>query len=119
MERQSTEFKGPAHSVTSNTYLPVVIDEYSRFPFVFPCPNMHTTTIIKALDRLFSLNEMPCYIHSDRGASFMSKELRDYLVLKGVVTSKTTPYHPTDNAQVERFNGTIWKMIQSSVRSRN
>ena len=29
---------------------------------------------------------------------------------------KITPYHPTGNAQVEWFNGTIWKMIQLSVR---
>ena len=78
---------------------------------------MHTTTIIKALESLFSLTDMPCYIDSDRGASFMSRELRDYLVQKGVVTSKTMPYHPTGNTQVEQFNGTIWKMIQLSVRS--
>ena len=111
MERLSIDFKRPVPSVTSNTYLLVVIDEYSRFPFVFPCPNMNTTMIIKALDRLFSLTGMSCYIHSDRGASFMSKELRDYLVQKGVATSKTTPYHPTDNAQVKQLYGTIWKMI--------
>ncbi len=49
----------------------------------------------------------------------MSKELRDYLVQKRVATSKTMPYHPTGNAQVERFNGTIWKIIQLSVRSQN
>ena len=47
----------------------------------------------------------------------MTKELKDYLVQKGVVTSKTTPYHPTGNTQVEQFNGTIWKMIQLSIRS--
>ena len=117
MERLSIDFKGPVPSVTSNTYLLVVIDEYLQFPFVFPCPNMHTTTIIKALDRLFSLTGMPSYIHSHRGTSFMPKELRDYLVQKGVATCKTTPNHPTGSAQVEQFNGTIWKMIQLSIRS--
>ena len=76
MERLSNDFKGPVPSVTSNTYLLIVIDKYLRFPFVFPYPNMHITTIIKALDRLFSLTGMPCYIHSDRSAPFMSKELR-------------------------------------------
>ena len=116
MERLSIDFKGPIPSVTSNTYLLIVIDEYSEF-FVFSCPNMPTNTIIKALDWLFSLTGMPCYIHSDRCAFFMSKELKDYLIQKGVATSKTTPYHPNSNAQTERFNGTIWKMIQLSIRS--
>ena len=83
------------------------------------CPNRHTTMIIKGLDRLFSLIGMPCSMHSDRGVSFMSKELRDYLVQKGVMISKTMPYHPTGNTQVEWFNGTIWKMIQLSVGARN
>ena len=101
MEKLSIGFKGPVPSVTSNTYL-LVVDKYSRFPFVFPCPNMYTTTIIKALDRLFSLTGMPCDIHTDRGMSFMSKELRDYHVQKGVETSNTTSYHPAGNAQVER-----------------
>ena len=97
MERLSIDFEGPVPSVTSNTYLLVVIDKYLWFPFVFPCPNMHTTLIIKALDRLFSLTGMPCYIHLDRGASFMSKELRDYLVQKGIVISKAMPYYPASN----------------------
>ena len=62
---------------------------------------------------------MPCYIHSDRGASFMSKELRNYLVQKGVMTSKTMPHHPNSNPQVEWFNGTTWKIIKLYVRSWN
>ena len=72
MEKLSIDFKGPITSVTRNTYLIVVI-EYSWFPFVFPCPNMHTTMIIKALDRLFSLTCMPSYIDSNRGAYFIQK----------------------------------------------
>ena len=45
--------------------------------------------------------------------------MRDYFIEKRVVTNKTKPYQPTSNAQVEWFNGTLWKMIQLSVRSRN
>ena len=118
IERLSINFEEPVPSVRSNTYLLVVIDKYSRFPFVFPCPNMHPT-IKKSLDRLLSLNGVPCDIHSDRSASFRSKKLKNYLVQEGISTSKTTPYRPTGNAQVEQFNGTIWKMIQLSVISRN
>ena len=90
MERLSIDFKWFLPSVTSNTYLLIVIDEYSEFTFVFPYPNMHTTMIIKALDRLFCLTETPCYIHSDRGVSFILKELKDYFVQNQVMTSKTT-----------------------------
>ena len=62
----------------------MVVDEYSRFPFVFPCPDVFTNTVIKCLTSLFSLVGIPAYLHSDRGASFMSRELREFLSSKGV-----------------------------------
>ncbi|XP_068229407.1 uncharacterized protein [Palaemon carinicauda] len=99
MERLSIDFKGPLPSTTSNKYILTVVDEYSRFPFVFPCPNMHSKTVIKCLESIFILCGMPSFIHSDQGASFMSQELKLYLSQKGVATSRTTPYHPMGNDQ--------------------
>ncbi|XP_068235600.1 uncharacterized protein [Palaemon carinicauda] len=118
MERLSIDFKGPLPSTTSNKYILTVVDEYSRFPFVFPCPNMHSKTVIKCLESIFILCGMPSFIHSDQGASFMSQELKLYLSQKGVATSRTTPYHPMGNGQVERYNGIIWKSICLVLESR-
>ena len=70
IERLSIDFKEAIPSVTSNMYLLVVIDKYLWFLFGLPYPNLHTTMIIKALDRLFSLTGMLC---SDRGASNIKK----------------------------------------------
>ena len=95
-----------------------IVDEYSRFPFVFPCRDLSTECVIKALTSLFTVYGMPAFIHSDRGASFMSRELREFLTSKGVSTSRTTPYNPTGNGQVERYNGVIWKGISLSVKSK-
>ena len=36
-----------------------------------------------------------------------------------VATSRTTPYHPTENAQCERFNQTIWKTVRLLLKDRN
>ncbi len=68
------DFKGPLKSNNQNTYFLNVMDEYSRFPFVFPCKDVSTTTVIKCRCQLFSLFGMPAYIHSDRGwvKSFVS-----------------------------------------------
>ncbi|XP_068211794.1 uncharacterized protein [Palaemon carinicauda] len=118
MERLSIDFKGPLPSTTSNKYILTVVDEYSCFPFVFPCPNMHSKTVIKCLESIFILCGMPSFIHSDQGASFMSQELKLYLSQKGVATSRTTPYHPMGNGQVERYNGIIWKSICLVLESR-
>lgn len=61
----------------------------------------------------------PQYIHSDRGTSFLSNELRNFLVPLGIACSRTTPYNPQCNGQVERLNGTLWKTIQLLLRSKN
>ena len=57
------------------------------------------------------LFHVPNYVLSDRGFSFVSHELRPYLHSLGVATSTSSPYHPTGNAQVERYNGIIWKAV--------
>ena len=116
MERLSIDFKGPI-TQCQYPYLLTVVDEYSRFPFAFACPDMKTTTVIKCLENIFTFAGMPQYLHSDRGSSFMSSELKMYLTQKGIATSKTTPYHSTGNAQCERFNQTIWNSIALHLES--
>ena len=117
-ERLSIDFKGPLPSVSKNVYMLTIIDEYSRFPFVYPCKDMLTETVIKCLNDLFSLFGMPGYIHSDRGTSFMSADLKHHLHSKGIATSNTTKYNPAGNGQCERFNGIIWKAVRLSLHSK-
>lgn len=117
-ERLNMDFKGPLPSTDNKKYFLNIIDEYSRFPFVFPCPNMTAATIINCLSQLFSIFGMPAYVHSDRGASFMSKEVQDFLVSKGIGCSRTTAYNPQGNGQVERFNGSTWRTITAALKSR-
>ena len=118
-ERINIDFKGPLPTNNGNKYFLMVVDEYSRFPFVFPCPDVSTNTVIKCLTSLFSLVGMPAYVHSDRGASFMSRELREFLSSKGVASSRTTSYNPEGNGQAERCNGVIWKAFTMSLKSKN
>ena len=118
-ERISIDFKGPLPSVSDNKYMLTIIDEFSRFPFVYPCKDMLTDTVIRCLNDLFSVFGMPGYVHSDKGSSFMSQELKLYLHNKGIATSNTTAYNPTGNGQCERYNGVIWKSIRLALYSKN
>ena len=95
-----------------------MIDEYSRFPWAFPCADMTASTVIKCLVELFSIFGLPQFIHSDRGSQFMSEELKTFLHGKGIATSRSTPYNPRGNGQVERLNNTIWKATTLSLKSK-
>ena len=117
--RININFKGPLPRNNGNKYFLMVGDEYSRFPFVFPCPDVSTNTVLKCLRSLFSLVGMPAYVHSDRGASFMSRELCEFLSSRGVASSRTTSYNPEENGQAERCNGVIWKGVTKSLKSKN
>ena len=118
-ERLSMDFMGPKVSATRNKYILTIVDEYSRFPFMFPCPDMTAATVIRCLRSLFSMFGLPNAIHSDRGTNFMSQELKDYLTAHSIAQTRTTPYRPECNGQCERYNGVLWKSILLKLKSEN
>ena len=119
MERLSLDFKGPVRSVNSNTYLLIVIDEFSRFPFVFPCKNTLTTTVIQCRDRLFALCGTASFIHTYNASSFSSYEFKQYLLKRRIACSRSSIYHSSGNVQAEKTMGTVWKAIQLALKTCN
>ncbi|KAG8278063.1 hypothetical protein J6590_108396 [Homalodisca vitripennis] len=117
-ERLNIDFKGPLPSSSRNRYMLNIVDEYSRFPFSYPCKEMTSSTVIECLENLFSVYGIPNYIHSDRGKPFLSDEIRTYLHQNGIATSLTSPYNPAGNGQIERYNGIIWKTVTLSLKSK-
>lgn len=116
-ERLSVDFIGPLPSSTRNRYILTVVDEYSRYPFAFPCSDMSAEIVAKHLFELFSMFGAPGSIHSDRGTQFESKALRQFLARNGVMKTRTTPYHPEGNAQCERVNGTILRTVNLALKN--
>jgi len=118
-ERLSIDFIGPLSSCQGHKYILTVVDEFTRYPFAFPCKDMTTDIVIKCLLDLFAVFGSPGSVHSDRGAQFESTRFRQFLLENGVVKSRTTPYHPQGNGQCERMNGSICKGIALALKSEN
>ena len=112
-ERLDIGFKGPLPSSKKNLYLLTIADEFSCFPFSFPCAK----TAIAHFNQLFALFGMPAYIHSDRGAAFMSNELTMFLRQRGVARSRKSVYNAPGNGQSERYNGILWTPVKRAIKS--
>ena len=105
MEQLNIDFKGPLPSVSKY-----------KFPFAIPCKDFNASTVNNGLCQIFSLFGVSAYIHSDKGSSFMSEDLKGYLHSKGIVTSRTTSHNPQGSGLVERYNGTIWKAVTLALK---
>ncbi|KFD64528.1 hypothetical protein M514_23375 [Trichuris suis] len=118
LQRLNLDFKGPLPGDPSCRYLLCAVDEYSRFPLVPSRADTSSTSVIKPMTELFCLCGTPAYVHTDRGAAFMSLELKRFFTDMGVACSRTTPYNPQGNGQAERYVGIIWKTITLALKSR-
>jgi len=49
----------------------------------------------------------------------MSAALKQYLLRRGIASSRSTPYHPQGNSQCERINQTVWRTVKLMLRDKN
>uniref|UniRef100_A0AAR2KZM2 Integrase catalytic domain-containing protein n=1 Tax=Pygocentrus nattereri TaxID=42514 RepID=A0AAR2KZM2_PYGNA len=92
----------------------VVTDHFSKMSHAFPCRNQSAKQVARRLwNDFFCVYGFPKRIHSDQGANFESRLIKDLLEMAGVHKSHTTPYHPMGNGITERFNRTLGSMIRA------
>ena len=70
------------------------------------------TTAVKLVEEFVARFGAPLEIHTDQGRNFQSDMFRAVCKLLGVTQTRTTPYHPASNGQVERFNRSLLQMIR-------
>lgn len=105
---------GPIEPRSSNgsKYILTVVDYATRYPEAIALSNIDTVTVAEALLEIFSRIGIPKEILSDRGAQFTSDMLKEVYRLLSIRMITTTPYHAMCNGLVERFNGTLKKMLR-------
>ena len=89
----------------------VITDHFTRYAKAVPTRNMSARTTAEALLGFCENFGIPKRLHSDQGANFESKVIRELCVLLGVEKSRTTPFHPMGNGACERFNRTLIRML--------
>ena len=89
-----------------------LVDCATRYPEAIPMKGIDTIECAEELVNIFSRIGIPQAILSDRGSQFVSDLMREISRLLSVRQLQTTPYHAQCNGLVERWNGTLGRMIQ-------
>lgn len=87
-------------------YLVVILDLHSRKIVGWALGNSKTTALVKRALQHAVRKRKPqkgLILHSDRGAEFVSFELKTYTERMGIIRSMSRPYTSIDNAEVESF----------------
>ena len=62
----------------------LVVDNYSRFPFVEPVSSTSASAVIPKLEKLFSTFRTPRVVKSDNGPPFNGKEFAKFACVLGL-----------------------------------
>jgi hypothetical protein len=88
----------------------------TKYAVVTSISKKDAQTVAKAIfEQWFCKFGIPALIHTDGGKEFVNKLLDELCEMLNVQHSKTTPYHPQCNSQVEVFNKTVKKYLASYV----
>ena len=90
----------------------VITDHFTKYAMAVPTKNQSAKVTAEALFNGFLVHYgFPRKLHSDQGANFEGKLIKELCSLSGMTKSRTTPYHPAGNGTTERFNRTLLDML--------
>ena len=104
LDRVAVDLMGPLPETSrGNRCILVTVDYFIRWVEAFPLPNQKAQTVAHSIlwDFICRFGS-PLEIHSDQGRNF---------------ETRSTPYHPSSNGLVERFNRILGDMIRSYIDS--
>ena len=119
LDRIQMDILGPLpESKKGNKYILVIIDQFTKWVEAYPIPYQGSGIVAEKLVQQFiSTFGTPLEIHTDQGSNFQSDLIKEVCRLLDITKTRTTPYHPSSNGLVERFNRTLLQMVRCYLDS--
>jgi transposase InsO family protein len=105
-------------SIGGSKYCLVIVDDYSRFTWVFFLQEKSQTQetlkrFLRRAQNVFGLRIKK--IRSDNGTKFKNSQIEGFLEEEGIKHEFSSPYTPQQNGVVERKNRTLLDMVRTML----
>ena len=117
MQRVAIDIVGPTpRSSSGHEWLLVVSDHFTKFAQAFPVRNTSAVTLAKKVMDEY-ICRFGCFesLHSDQGANVDGAVFKGLCDLIDAAKTRTTPYHPQGDGQVERLNKSLVKILSKLI----
>ena len=111
LDRIHIDILGPI-TISYYVYILMLVDQFTKWLECWPLSNQTAEIIVKKVVKDFiSHFGVPLKIHSDQGKNFDSSLVKSVCDLLEITKTQTTPYRPSSNGQVERYNCMLLQVI--------
>ena len=117
LERIAIDICGPLPtSHDGKSFILVVSDYFTKWTEAYSLENQTAIAVADVLvTEFFSRFGIAYQIHSDQGRNFESDLFQELCRLLELPKTRTTPYRPQSDGQVERYNRTMLQMLKTLV----
>ena len=113
-DRIHMDLLGPfCESASGKRYVLMVIDQFTRWLEIIPLVTQDAQSVTQAFFEQYVVRfGVPVMIHTDQGRNFEGDLFQAFCALLEVVKTRTTPYRPSSNGQVERYNQLVLNFLR-------
>jgi hypothetical protein len=114
LERVHLDILGPfVESKKGNKYVLMITDQFTKWVSCLPLPNQTAEQIVWAFyDHFIAYFGCPLQIHTDQGRNFDGNYFKALCELLQIAKTRTTPYRPNSNGQVETYNRVVLRFLR-------